>query len=76
MRFVDKVDMSTKNQQHSTPELRPYHAHDDIDDDIDDDIEEGGGGDSTPQGLGMDLKLFFDFGPLLGSMSLVRSGFL
>mmetsp|Transcript_8280 Transcript_8280/g.15611 ORF Transcript_8280/g.15611 Transcript_8280/m.15611 type:complete len:503 (+) Transcript_8280:306-1814(+) len=74
MRFVDIVDAAAK-QDPCAQELRSNYINDDYE--HDDGVDVGGDTEFSPvdsgsvsQGLGMDLKLFFDFGPLLGTMSL------
>lgn len=80
MRFVEKADVVARQQQ-STNDLNSYQfdnpeeSGDDDNDDNDDCstnfMSFDGDTDLLQEGLGMDLKLYFDFGPILGNLSLV-----
>jgi hypothetical protein len=77
MRFVEKADVVARQQQ-STNDLNSYQF-DNLEESGDDDNDDcstnfmsfDGDTDLLQEGLGMDLKLYFDFGPILGNLSLV-----
>ena len=72
MKLVEKADVETRKLK-ASHDLQSYRCQEETYDDYQPEEEPFDLDEPEVEGLGMELKLYFDFGPTNGTLLLVRS---